>query len=62
MDAKFEEFPDKEFQATKAWMIVDDAIERLVENKDLVETTARRYLVGFILKQLNEAKLLKNDK
>jgi hypothetical protein len=59
---KFKEFPYKKLQATKAWSIVDGAIEQLVENKDLVETTARRYIVGFILKQLNDNKLLKKDK
>jgi hypothetical protein len=56
---KFKEFPYKKFQTTEAWSIVDDAIKQLVENKDLVETTARRYIVGFILKQLDDNKLLK---
>jgi hypothetical protein len=59
---KFKEFPYEKFQTTKAWNIVDDAIGQLVENKDLTETTARRYIVGFILKQLSDNKLLKNDK
>jgi hypothetical protein len=56
---KPKEFPYKKFQATEAWKIVDHAIEELVENKDLTETTARRYIVGFILKQLDDNKLLK---
>ena len=56
---KSKEFPYKKFQATKAWNVVENAIEKLVENKDLVETTARRYIVGFILKQLDGNKLLK---
>jgi hypothetical protein len=59
---KFKEFPYKKFQATEAWSVVDDAVEQLVKNKDLVETTARRYIVGFILKQLDDSKLLKKDK
>jgi hypothetical protein len=62
MNMKFKEFPYKKLQATEAWGIVDGAIEQLVENKDLVETTARRYIIGFILKQLNDNKLLKKDK
>jgi hypothetical protein len=59
MNMKFKEFPYKKFQATKSWSVVDDAVEQLVKNKDLVETTARRYIVGFILKQLDDSKLLK---
>jgi hypothetical protein len=58
---KIKEFPYEKFQATKAWNIVDDTIGQLVENKDLAETTARRYIVGFILKQLADNKLLKED-
>jgi hypothetical protein len=59
---KFKEFPYKKIQATKTWNVVDDAVEQLVKNKDLVETTARRYIVGFILKQLDDSELLKKDK
>ena len=59
MSTKITEFPYKEFQDTEAWSVVDNAIEQLVENKDLMETTARRYIVGFILKQLDDNKLLK---
>lgn len=57
---KFKEFPYENLQATKAWNIVDDAIGQLVKNNDLKETTARRYIVGFILKQLNDHKLIIN--
>ena len=56
---KFKEFPYKKFQTTEAWKAVDSAIEQLVKNKDLTETTARRYIVGLILKQLDDNKLLK---
>ena len=60
MKTKFKEFPYNQFQATETWSVVDNAIKQLAENKDLVETTDRRYIVGFILKQLDNNKLLKN--
>ena len=58
---KFQEFPYKEFQALEAWRVIDNVIEQLVENKDLVETTPRRYIVGSILKQLSDNKMLKEN-
>ena len=51
-------FPYSEFQNTPAWEVLENAIERLVINNDLVERTNRRYIVGSILKTLNENKML----
>jgi hypothetical protein len=62
MKTKFREFQYNQLQATETWSVVDDAIKQLAENKDLVETTDRRYIVGFILKQLDDNKLLKTVK
>jgi hypothetical protein len=60
MKTKSKEFSYKQLQVTETWGVVDSAIKQLAENKDLVETTDRRYIVGFILKQLDDNKLLKN--
>lgn len=57
---KSKEFPYKKFQTTKAWNVVESAIKELAANNDIVETTDRSYIVGFILKQLDGKKLLKD--
>jgi hypothetical protein len=44
-----------EFEGSRAWEVVDQAISDLVENQDLEETTARRYIVGYTVRALSEA-------
>jgi hypothetical protein len=39
-------------KGSPVWKIVDEAINDLVKNKDLVETTRRDYIVGFICEKL----------
>lgn len=34
------------------WKIVDEAINDLVKNRDLIETTRRDYIVGYICEKL----------
>jgi hypothetical protein len=43
-----------EFEGSQVWEVVDQAISDLVENQDLEETTARRYIVGSIVQDLSE--------
>jgi len=44
--------PYEAYRGTPVWKIVDKAINDLVENGDLAETTRRDYIVGFICKKL----------
>ena len=39
-------------RGTRAWKVVDKAINDLVENGDLTETTQRDYIVGYICAKL----------
>jgi hypothetical protein len=45
-------FPYEAQRETPVWKIVDRAINDLVDNKDIVETTHRDYIVGYICKKL----------
>jgi hypothetical protein len=53
--------PYAQFKAHPAWKVLDQVIEDLVENQDLVETTIRKCIVGYIIKRLSEYDLLKNE-
>lgn len=55
---KYAREPYAQFKELKAWKVVDRAIEDLVENQDMVETTVRKCIVGYILKRLAENDLL----
>jgi hypothetical protein len=48
-------FPYDEQRGSRVWKIVEIAINDLVESKDLVETTQRDYIVGYICKKLERA-------
>jgi hypothetical protein len=48
-----------EFKDLQAWEVVNAAISDLVENDDIVEETNRHYIVGYIVKALSEAELLR---
>jgi hypothetical protein len=49
-------FPYKEFVDTPIWLALDEAISDLVDNNDIKETTARRYIVGYLCKKLAKIK------
>ena len=49
------DYPYKLFETKKIWKIVNKAIDDLVKNQDIKETTHRRYIVGYICKLLSEA-------
>lgn len=46
---------DQKFQGTRLWEVVDAALDDLVENQDIQETTRREYIVGYLVKRLLEA-------
>jgi hypothetical protein len=48
-----------ELREHQAWDVVDQAINELIENQDLEETTVHELVVGYILKALAEAELLR---
>jgi hypothetical protein len=50
--------PYEQFESTNAWRVIDAALSSLVEHGDLKETTARRYIVGFLCQALSGAELL----
>jgi len=50
--------PYEEFEKTRLWRVLNKGILDLVKNKDLVETTGREYVVGYLCKVL----MLRRDK
>lgn len=46
--------PYIEFEDTPLWNAIDEAIDDLVENQDLTETTHRSYVVGYLCKKIHE--------
>lgn len=52
--------PYIEFEGTRLWTAVESAINDLVLNRDLVESTARPYVVGYLCQKLqNERQVVK---
>jgi hypothetical protein len=47
-------FPYELYRGTKVWRSIEKAIRDLVENRDIVETTPRDYIVGYICHQLQQ--------
>jgi hypothetical protein len=45
-------FPYEMYMDAPVWEVVNAAIDDLVKNGDLVETTRRDYIVGYICKKL----------
>lgn len=46
------EHPYTKYESHPLWKIIERAIDDLVENSDLVEQTAREYIVGYICKKI----------
>ncbi len=44
--------PYTELEKTRLWAAVESAIKDLVSNNDLVESTARPYIVGYLCQKL----------
>ena len=51
--------PYASLEGTAVWMQVDQAITELIQNRDLVETTAHPYVVGYICKKIVEADMVR---
>lgn len=46
--------PYKKYESTETWATVDSAIQDLIDNRDIELTTAREYVVGYIVQQISE--------
>ena len=46
--------PYSDYEGTKNWKLLDQAIDELVTNSDLIEQTNRAYIVGYLCKSLAE--------
>jgi hypothetical protein len=44
--------PYKRYEASPQWQILNEALDALVENGDLQETTNRVYVVGYLCQAL----------
>jgi hypothetical protein len=53
--------PYYEYEETEIWKIVDNAISELVANQDMKESTLRRYIVGYLIKSMVDAGVLKPE-
>lgn len=49
--------PYQEFMNTSLWETIDKAIDDLVKNRDIQETTDRSYIVGYICKKLSKFRM-----
>jgi hypothetical protein len=52
---KLRHHPYADLEGTALWIQVDRAVTDLLQNRDLVETTAHSYVVGYICKKLMDA-------
>ena len=48
--------PYERFTGTREWTVIDRAISELADNRDLEETTAHPYIVGYLCKALEEVR------
>jgi hypothetical protein len=55
---KTKSFAYDNLDGVPAWVVIENAIESLVKNGDLVEKTHRRYLVGLLVKSLEDKGML----
>lgn len=50
--------PYTEFENSPLWVVIDDTIAELEENRDLELTTARQYVIGYLCKKITEMELI----
>lgn len=48
--------PYKSYENTELWKNINRIMDDLIENQDIIETTKREYIVGYICENL-----IKND-
>jgi hypothetical protein len=56
------EHPYKKYESHPYWKRIDKGVSDLVESKDLVERTAREYIVGYLCKIVLKEKKSKGRK
>ncbi|MFN4807044.1 MAG: hypothetical protein ACK46A_11350 [Akkermansiaceae bacterium] len=54
-------YPYGELEKMAVWPVIDKLVGDLAENKDIIEQTDRRYIVGYLIKELAAASLLTNE-
>lgn len=50
--------PYQSLQGLPVWKVLEQGIDDLIHNGDLVESTKRDYIVGYLAKLLDSAELL----
>jgi hypothetical protein len=50
--------PYQEYEGSEVWKVLEKGIKDLHANGDVVETTARPYIVGYLVKRLVDAGLI----
>lgn len=58
-DVHMSNHPYKKFEESPAWECLEAGIASLADNQDIQELTDRRYIVGYLVKQLAEAGLIR---
>ena len=48
--------PYDEYKMNPAWSVVEKALDELVDNQDIVFQTVPDYVIGYIVKKLEESK------
>jgi hypothetical protein len=54
--------PYDKYKGLPAWSVLDGAIDRLVANNDIKETTDRSYIIGYLVKVLAESGIITEEK
>jgi hypothetical protein len=48
------EHPYKNYEKSKFWPIIEKALQELTKNNDIEEKTARSYIVGYLVKCIED--------
>lgn len=51
----------KKYEKMKAWKVIEKSLNDLKNNQDLEEKTERKYIVGYLCKQLTNKHLLNEE-
>ena len=52
-----QDHPYKKLERTQTWKTIEKAIADLIDNGDITEATARRYIVGYLTEQILKQRL-----
>ncbi len=56
MNRNNEDFPYKDLIDHPLWSVIDKALDDLIKNKDVLVSTPRKYVIGYLLQSILEAK------